>query len=221
MAQSPNEAPLDPLTGLPKEVSSRGPPSPPPAYCPPARHLRQQPPNHRGITDNSFRALGATQDSELLRIMNNARAIEYSNLDDEVQDDDEHSPIQLQIDSTLHIVGDNNAIVVTRLPAEHAKGVAEAVTATIRQASSMNGGIPMIDEEGRPRPFRITVAAGMHIEGSGNVLGNAEHVMKSLGRKRKRDHRGGDGDGGGGGGDGVVADKGSDDAAPPPRRLRR
>lgn len=142
---------------------------------------------------------------------------EYINLDhphDDDADDDDRSPIELRITTTVQVEGDNNAILLKATPAEHAKVITEAVTATIRQAGAMNGGIPMIDEEGRPRPFRICVSAGMNIEGSGNVLGNADHVMRFLGVKRKRDD---------GGEDGAVAAKGDDCAVspPPPRRPRR
>ncbi|KAK7719968.1 hypothetical protein SLS64_002149 [Diaporthe eres] len=143
---------------------------------------------------------------------------EYINLDHphDDEDEDDRSPIELRIMTTIQVEGDNNAILLTASPAEHARAIAEAVTATIRQAGGMNGGIPMIDEEGRPRPFKITISAGMNIEGSGNVLGNADHVLLHLGRKRKRDDNGGDGDE-------AVADKGSDGTAapPPPRRPRR
>lgn len=152
--------------------------------------------------------------------MNNANHDdrEYVNLNhpqDDVDDDDDRSPIELRITTTVQVEGDNNAILLTATPAEHARVITEAVTATVRQAGGLNDGIPMIDEEGRPRPFRISVSAGMNIEGSGNVLGNADHVMRFLG-KRKRDDGAGDGDG-------AVAAKGSDGAVapPPPRRPRR
>ncbi|KAG6362062.1 hypothetical protein INS49_010291 [Diaporthe citri] len=156
--------------------------------------------------------------------MNNANHDnrEYINLDPLHEDDDDNdrSPIELRIMTTVQVEGDNNAILLTASPAEHARAIAEAVTATIRQAGGVDGGIPMIDEEGRPRPFKIYVAAGMNIEGSGNVLGNADHVLLFLSRKRKRDDNGGNEDGDG---DGAVADKGGDGAAapPPPRRPRR
>ncbi|POS75333.1 hypothetical protein DHEL01_v206263 [Diaporthe helianthi] len=161
--------------------------------------------------------------------MNNANydnSREYSDLDDPHEDEDEGSPIELRITTTVQVAGDNNAIVLTASPAAHAKVIAEAVTTAVRQAGGMNGGIPMIDEEGRPRPLRISVSAGLNIEGSGNVLGNADHIMQFLSAKRKRDDGGGgDGESDGDGQDAVdeaVADKGDDGAArPTPRRPRR
>lgn len=143
---------------------------------------------------------------------------EYINLDHphEDDDDDDRSPIELRIMTTVQVEGDDNAILLTASPAEHARAIAETVTAMIRQAGGTDGGIPMIDEEGRPRPFKIYVAAGMNIEGSGNVLGNADHVLLHLSRKRKRDDNGENGDE-------AVVDKGGDGAAAPPplRRPRR
>lgn len=147
---------------------------------------------------------------------------EYSNLedlhDDDADDNPDRSPVELRIMTTVQVEGDNNAVLLTATPAEHAKAIAEAVTAMVRQAGGMNGGIPMIDEEGRPRPFRITVSAGMNIEGSGNVLGNAAHLMRFLGKRKREDGDGEDGDG-------AVAAKEGDGAAaaapPPPRRQRR
>lgn len=96
--------------------------------------------------------------------MNNANydnSREYSNLDDPHDDDDDRSPIELRITTTVQVEGDNNAMLLTASPAAHAKVIAEAVTATVRQAAGMNGGIPMIDEEGRPRPFKISISAGI------------------------------------------------------------
>lgn len=112
--------------------------------------------------------------------------------------DDGHSPINLRISTALRIHGDSNAILMSTAPVDHAKAVAQTVVSAIRQCSDVNGGLPMIDEEGRPRPVNISVDAGLSIKGSGNILGNEEHVLQSLcgakcggGGKRKRD----DGDG--------------------------
>lgn len=100
----------------------------------------------------------------------NYNSREYSNLDDPHEDQDDGNPIELRICTTVQVEGDNNAVLLTASPAAHAKVIAEAVAATVRHAGGMNGGIPMIDEEGRPRPFRISVSAGVNIEGSGNAL---------------------------------------------------
>lgn len=155
-----------------------------------------------------------------MRSMNNGNyedSRQYSNLDGPHDDDEDRSPIELRITTTVQVEGNNNAILLKASPAAHAKVIAEAVTATVRQAGGIDGGIPMIDEEGRPRPFRISVSAGVNIEGSGNVLGNADHVMRFLGGKRKRDD-----DVDGQEDDGAIADKGRDNATrPSSRRPRR
>ncbi|KUI52447.1 hypothetical protein VP1G_09887 [Cytospora mali] len=189
MAQPPHHSSQDALTGLPKEPL-RSPPTPPPAYYPSSLHHRQQqmirrvmsnPPHP--ISQAEFTRLRQQYATGMYRVQGE----EDEDTDD--QEDDGRSPINLRISTTLHVEGNNNAVLLTATPADHAKAVTHAVISAIRQCSDMNGGIPMIDEEGRPRPFNITVEAGMNVEGSGNILGNEEHVMQFLGR-------GGDGNGG-------------------------
>lgn len=134
--------------------------------------------------------------------------------DTDDHEDDGRSPIDLRISTTLRVKGDNNAVLLKATPADHSEAVAKAVVSAIRQCSDLNGGIPMIDEEGRPRPFNIAVDSGVNVEGSGNVLGNEEHVLRFL--------RGG---GGGGGGDGDGSkrkrDDGDDGEEDSGHRLRR
>ncbi|KAK7744913.1 hypothetical protein SLS53_003146 [Cytospora paraplurivora] len=104
---------------------------------------------------------------------------ENEEMDDDDDEVDCHSPIDLHISTALH-----------------------AVMSAIRQCSDMNGGIPMVDEEGRPRRIDIAVDAGVSVERSGNVLGIKKHVIPALGRdngadgggKRERDN-GDDGEG--------------------------
>lgn len=119
-------------------------------------------------------------------------------------EDNDHSPIDLRISTALRVQGDNNAVLLNSAPVDHARVVAQAVVSAICQCSDVGGGIPMIDEEGRPRPFNIAVDAGVNVEGSGNLLGSEEHIMRFVsgggtggGGKRKRDD-GDDGEGRGG-----------------------
>ena len=47
---------------------------------------------------------------------------------------------------------------------------------------SMNGfGIPMIDENGRPRPISVEVQAETRVEGSRNVVGEKAVLVATLG----------------------------------------
>lgn len=110
-------------------------------------------------------------------------------------EDDGQSSINLRVSTALRIQGDNNAVLLSITPIDHARAVAQAVISAIRQCGDVNGGIPVIDEEGRPRPLHIAVDSGVKVEGSGNVLGNEKHIMRFLsgggaggGWKRKRDN---------------------------------
>lgn len=200
MAQPPHHPPpTDALTDVPKE-SWHGPPTPPPAYYPSTLHLRQQQMMRRVTTNPPYPVSEA--DFARLRAQH---ASAMNRLQDEDEDvdmddgDDGRSPIDLRVSTALHIQGDNNAVLVGATPVDHARAVAHAVISAIRQCSDVTGGIPMIDEEGRPRPFNIAVDAGVSVEGSGNLLGNEEHIKRFLG--------GGGGVGGGSGGGGGGGGK--------------
>lgn len=102
------------------------------------------------------------------------------------------SPINLRINTSITIRQSNNLICLTANTTEHANSIARAVVEAIYENSSGQCGIPMIDEDGRPRPIDIEVDASMTIEGAGNVIGS-EHVISELlhsrgqGRKRGAD----------------------------------
>lgn len=69
--------------------------------------------------------------------------------------------------------------------ATNAQRIAEAVTAAIRQGGEQEeGGIPMIDEEGRPRAIRVQIEAGVEVRGKGNVLGGEKVVLRALMTRR-------------------------------------
>lgn len=81
---------------------------------------------------------------------------------------DPFSHIKLSISTPLHISGKGNHVAVD--PGEIGGAVAKKVVVALREAFC-GGGIPMIDEHGRPRPIKIHVAAGVQIQGEGNVVG--------------------------------------------------
>ncbi|ROV89977.1 hypothetical protein VMCG_10094 [Cytospora schulzeri] len=186
MAGPPLQSSPDALAGPPKDSSS-SPPSPPPAYYPSALHLRQQQMIRRvmsnppyPVSEADFGRLRA-QHASVMESVHGGQQEENMVMDDEDdEDDDGHSPVNLRISTALHVQGDNNAVLLNATPVDHAKAVAQAVVSAIRQCSDVNGGIPMIDEEGRPRPFNIVVDAGVGVEGSGNLLGNEKHIMRFL-----------------------------------------
>jgi hypothetical protein len=129
---------------------------------------------------------------------------------DDVEDEEEESisPISLRINTSVHISNNNNLVCLTDTPASHANAIAKAVVQAIQENSSGQCGIPMIDEDGRPRPVKIEVDAGITVEGSGNVVGNEEIVNKVLRQRELTRKRGADSDDDG-------------DLSAPPTKLRR
>ncbi|KAF4594622.1 hypothetical protein GQ602_000235 [Ophiocordyceps camponoti-floridani] len=81
------------------------------------------------------------------------------------------SAINLSINTSVLVSNDNN-IVYLDDPASNANRIAMAVVNALRDGSCGKSGIPMIDEDGRPRPLRIQVQAGLTVEGAGNVVGS-------------------------------------------------
>lgn len=116
-----------------------------------------------------------------------------TDLDDDDDDDDladaPLSPIKITISAPLHITGHHNIMMTT--PSVSATRIAMAITQALRASSMSEAGLPMIDEEGRPRPVEVTVEAGIRVEGSGNVVGERmmrrkeEHSMDPAGAKRR------------------------------------
>lgn len=109
----------------------------------------------------------------------------------EEDDDDDNgagtrAAITVRISTAVRVSGDRNVVCFAASPAETARAVAEAVTCSLREEGDGGPGVPMIDEEGRPRPLRIEIEAGVEVHGEGNVLGGEEVVMRALGNKRRR-----------------------------------
>ncbi|EON97279.1 hypothetical protein UCRPA7_7183 [Phaeoacremonium minimum UCRPA7] len=172
MAQPSQSA--DTSVQLPKE-GSRGPPTPPPAYAPPPRLPRL----HASLisTFNRNPNMSITQQSL-------PASIALFDQANEMEDDDEgRSPIAIRISTALRVASNHNLVCVSASPADHAGAIAKAVVAAMNDASTANCGIPMIDEDGRPRPIRIEVDAGLDVNGSGNVIG-PERILLEVLRQR-------------------------------------
>ncbi|UKZ77625.1 hypothetical protein TrVFT333_005349 [Trichoderma virens FT-333] len=109
--------------------------------------------------------------------------------DEDDREEESISPISLRINTSVLISKNNNLVCLTDTPASHANAIARAVVKAIQENSSGQCGIPMIDEDGRPRPIKIEVDAGITVEGSGNVVGNenvVNQVLRQRGLTRKR-----------------------------------
>lgn len=84
-------------------------------------------------------------------------------------DEEEGSPIHIIISTPLVLKGDNNLIAVD--PATQSSKIAMAVVQALKQLSHGADGIPMIDENGRPRPLKVDVKAEVTVQGNKNVVG--------------------------------------------------
>lgn len=178
----------DLFAALPKE-HTRGPPTPPPAYFP--RPVGPLGPMNPSVAAQLAAAAGVSplQPAGSSSSNNNNRLAsgwqDINDLSDD-EDDGDRSAITVRISTAVRITGDNNILHVAADPATTARFVAEAVTRVLRGGGAQErGGIPMIDEEGRPRPVRIEIEAGTEVHGEGNVLGGKELVMRALGKRRR------------------------------------
>ncbi|KAL7819700.1 hypothetical protein V8C26DRAFT_394932 [Trichoderma gracile] len=164
------------------KISSRQTPlaSPPPAYTPLtapdlASQVRQQ------LREPFIMGRPSMPEAVL-----EALTTEY---EDEQEQEESISPISLRINTSVLISKNNNLVCLTDTPASHANAIARAVVKAIQENSSGQCGIPMIDEDGRPRPVKIEVDAGITVEGSGNIVGNeavVNEVLRQRGLSRKR-----------------------------------
>lgn len=105
--------------------------------------------------------------------------------EDEADSEEGQSPISLRINTSIRISSHNNIVCFNDTPSEHANAIARAVVVALQENSSGQCGIPMIDEDGRPRPVRIEVDAGVEVQGSGNVVGN-EKIVNDVLRQRRQ-----------------------------------
>jgi hypothetical protein len=106
--------------------------------------------------------------------------------EDEVGEDEGPSSISLRINTSVNVSKSNNIICLDATPADHANSIAQAVVQAIHKHSSAECGIPMIDEQGRPRPVNIEVDASMMVEGSGNIIGGQEAILRVLAERSQQ-----------------------------------
>jgi hypothetical protein len=100
-----------------------------------------------------------------------------------------HSPIKIKISSPITIIGDANLITIDS--AKIASSMANCILRSIKDCSIARVGIPMIDEEGRPRPIDVQVDAGIIVRGTKNTIGKKAVLFglrptRDLKRKREQ-----------------------------------
>lgn len=178
------------LQQVPKELAA-APPPPTPTADPPAYSPRVIHPLY-----TSLYSLGRAPAHMSLHYPGQAGAAaaaapQVQMVDAEAEDgyDDEDcerlSPIHIRVNAAVRISTNDNLVVLAATPEQSVGTITAAVLSAIKQGSSMNCGIPMIDEWGRPRPVRVEVDAGMDISGSGNVVGSEAVVLDAIRRRHQ------------------------------------
>ncbi|TAQ88334.1 hypothetical protein B7494_g3332 [Chlorociboria aeruginascens] len=128
--------------------------SPNPAQPQPQAQVATPPPSHHATGDPTLD--GANFDT--------------SSSDQEYEEGpDTRSPIEISISVPLTVQGHSNNVHVD--PSLSASKIAMAIVAALKQASMCEGGVPMIDEEGRPRPIKVHVRAETRVVGDDNIVG--------------------------------------------------
>ncbi|KAG6032458.1 hypothetical protein E4U19_007445 [Claviceps sp. Clav32 group G5] len=197
------------LHGLLSKEAPQSYSNPPPAYSPHIRLQHRSCPLTIGIPSSSPRChlpvlLGRSSLASLVSTSchntntNNSSSAhgqqapdtdstEYTDTDTDTDTDDSPSGIILRINSSVRISSNNNHVCINETPAQHANAIARAVVQAIQENSAGQCGIPMIDEDGRPRPVRIEVDAGLEVHGEGNVVGHEVFVRDYVrGQRQKR-----------------------------------
>jgi hypothetical protein len=101
----------------------------------------------------------------------------------EEEEEDSSSSISLRISTAVTVTKDNNLVCLADAPATQAGAIANAIVVALHHGSAGQCGIPMIDEDGRPRPIHLEVDSGLLVEGSGNVIGS-EAIVNEVLRQR-------------------------------------
>ncbi|KAH6998160.1 hypothetical protein BKA56DRAFT_664780 [Ilyonectria sp. MPI-CAGE-AT-0026] len=148
--------------------------SPPPAYTP-----RRQP-DLAALTARAIQARhGLSSMAQMLQPSSSTLTTLLDSADDE-HDPEDSSPISLRINTSINVSRSNNIVCLANSPADQANAIAQAVVKALHEGSSGQCGIPMIDENGAPRPLRIEVDAGLVVDGTGNVVGSSDSVNEVL-----------------------------------------
>ncbi|KND94985.1 hypothetical protein TOPH_00203 [Tolypocladium ophioglossoides CBS 100239] len=172
------DGPVSAVREITQILAKTNPPphSAPPAYTP-SGHI-----DLRTVTARQLQQARATQPTPVL-VDRSPMATFLSGsamVDDQDDSEDGLSAISLRINTSITVSSNDNMVCLAETPADHANAIAEAVVKAVQQHSSGQCGIPMIDEEGRPRPIRIEVDAGLTVEGTGNVIGKESIVAEVL-----------------------------------------
>jgi hypothetical protein len=155
---------------IPKELPIGTPPSPPP---------------HAGAANtNGQRWLYGME--QQLRLPNHAHVNILPHTDtDDGGEEELHSPITIRVNAAVRVSSSNNIVFLSTRPSRKDRDLTAAVLGAIKAVSSAQCGIPMIDEDGRPRPVRVEIDAGIEVRGFGNLVGPESAVLVELEARRQ------------------------------------
>ncbi|KAK2059280.1 hypothetical protein LY76DRAFT_592486 [Colletotrichum caudatum] len=136
-------------------------PKKPPAYTPSTRAR-----NFESL-NSYFTSHGFAPESSSSGAFQQFDSISDAALDDDLE---EPSPISLRISTQIEVSSDGNLISLPCSPTEQATSMAIAIIEAI-QGRDWTTGSPMIDENGRPRPLKLEIDAGITVERSSNIIG--------------------------------------------------
>ncbi|PHH72303.1 hypothetical protein CDD82_6043 [Ophiocordyceps australis] len=175
----------------PYNTTAAGTTSPPPAYsaCYSRQTQQQQYLVHRQLQLQRLQQLRQRSMSPFAQPVHLDRAnlLRGSAMADRPGDDDTASPISMYINTSVHVVNNQNLVALADTPSAHANAISQAIAKALRENSSGQCGIPMIDEDGRPRPLQVHVEAGILVEGSENIVGSEAAVCSMARQNQSKD----------------------------------
>ncbi|KAF8867059.1 hypothetical protein BDZ45DRAFT_570407, partial [Acephala macrosclerotiorum] len=79
------------------------------------------------------------------------------------------SPIALRISVPINVDGNNNVVAIDA--AKIAIQIAKSMVKILQDMSAGTSGVPMIDQDGRPRPVECRVDCKVKVKGDKNTVG--------------------------------------------------
>lgn len=150
--------------------------SPPPAYMP---RMTIAPVSHQ-IPGYQIQHLFPQADVQQMNYIAAQAAAAAAAAAQEDEGSADKCPISLRINSSVNISRNNNIVCLEASPADYASNIASAIAKSLLEGSSGRCGIPMIDENGVPRPLLIEVDASMVVQGANNIVGNHDAISQVL-----------------------------------------
>ena len=116
----------------------------------------------------------------------------------EAEDTEDRSQIRLHVNTSVVVSDSSNVICLPSCPSDQAQTITQAVFKALQENSAGQCGMPMIDEDGRPRPILVDIDASMAVTGANNVVGTAavikDFFIYTAATNRQKDVKQGNGE---------------------------